>query len=138
MPENEKIPPSLKNIKKKITNSICETGDLTMWAKQGVLLLNTSLTVNEKKPNSHKKIWKQITDGIIQKISDQYNGLIFLLWGAEAYSKQKLIDRSKHHVLVSSHPSPLGCNKKMQEYESFNMCDHFNQCNDLLTEKIQF
>ena len=138
VPENTKIPPSLRNIKKKITNSICETGDLTLWAKQGVLLLNTSLTVNANKSNSHKKIWKYVIDEIIEKISDRYNGLVFLLWGAEALAKINLIDTSKHHILISSHPSPLGCNKKMKEYESFNECDHFNQCNTFLTQKIHF
>lgn len=141
VPNGVKIPPSLRNIFKKLgkyTKGV-KNGDLTHWAEQGVLLLNTSLTVTERYSNSHSKLWKPITDKIIKYISDKYSNIVFMLWGGDAYKKQQLIDASKHHILISSHPSPLGCNKKLKEFPSFNDCKHFEECNSLIDgEPINF
>ena len=87
---------------------------MSSWSKQGVLLLNTALTVNAHKSNSHKHIWGKTIDEILKTISNAYTGLVFMLWGANACTKKKFIDESKHHVLISSHPSPLGYKKKMK------------------------
>ena len=137
VPKSTKIPPSLRNILKKLNkyNKDILDGDLTHWARQGVLLLNTALTVRANKSNSHSKQWKYITDSIIKYLSDNFDNLIFILWGGNALKKKEWIDDNKHSVLVSSHPSPLGCSKPMKGYQSFNECDHFNECNRLLEEK---
>ena len=127
-----KIPPSLLNIYKELRDDIegftvPQHGNLSNWANQGVLLLNTVLTVEEGKANSHKgKGWEQFTDTVIMQISEHMQGLIFLLWGAPAQQKIKLIDTTKHHVLTSVHPSPLSA------YRGFLGCKHFSQANDLL------
>ena len=131
-PSNIKNPPSMQNILKEIENdlgkkSICEDGDLTPWAKQGVLLLNTILTVEEAKPKSHHNLgWEVFTDNIIKYISDNCEDTIFILWGSPAISKTKLIDRKKHHILTAPHPSPLS------SYRGFFGCKHFSQTNDIL------
>ena len=131
-PVNIKNPPSMQNILKEIQSdlgkkSICEDGDLTPWAKQGVLLLNTILTVEEAKPKSHHNLgWEVFTDNIIKYISDNCEDTIFILWGSPAISKTKLIDRKKHHILTAPHPSPLS------SYRGFFGCKHFSQTNDIL------
>ena len=131
-PANIKNPPSMQNILKEIQSdlgkkSICEDGDLTPWAKQGVLLLNTILTVEEAKPKSHHNLgWEVFTDNIIKYISDNCEDTIFILWGSPAISKTKLIDRKKHHILTAPHPSPLS------SYRGFFACKHFSQTNDIL------
>ena len=131
-PANIKNPPSMQNILKEIQSdlgkkSICEDGDLTPWAKQGVLLLNTILTVEEAKPKSHHNLgWEVFTDNIIKYISDNCEDTIFILWGSPAISKTKLIDRKKHHILTAPHPSPLS------SYRGFFGCKHFSQANDIL------
>ena len=131
-PANIKNPPSMQNILKEINSdlgkkSICEDGDLTPWAKQGVLLLNTILTVEEAKPKSHHNLgWEVFTDNIIKYISDNCEDTIFILWGSPAISKTKLIDRKKHHILTAPHPSPLS------SYRGFFGCKHFSQTNDIL------
>ena len=131
-PANIKNPPSMQNILKEINSdlgkkSICEDGDLTPWAKQGVLLLNTILTVEETKPKSHHNLgWEVFTDNIIKYISDNCEDTIFILWGSPAISKTKLIDRKKHHILTAPHPSPLS------SYRGFFGCKHFSQTNDIL------
>ena len=131
-PANIKNPPSMQNILKEIQSdlgkkSICEDGDLTPWAKQGVLLLNTILTVEEAKPKSHHNLgWEVFTDNIIKYISDNCEDTIFILWGSPAISKTKLIDRKKHHILTSPHPSPLS------SYRGFFGCKHFSQTNNIL------
>jgi len=107
-----KKPPSLSNIFKELQSDLGfpmpETGNLEPWAKQGVLLLNTSLSVREGEPGSHaKKGWEIFTDNIISIISKQKEGVIFLLWGNHAQEKEKLIDTTKHLVLKAAHPSPL-------------------------------
>ena len=131
-PANIKNPPSMQNILKEIQSdlgkkSICEDGDLTPWAKQGVLLLNTILTVEEAKPKSHHNLgWEVFTDNIIKYISDNCKDTIFILWGSPAISKTKLIDRKKHHILTAPHPSPLS------SYRGFFGCKHFSKTNEIL------
>lgn len=138
VPEGKKIPPSLRNIFKKLDRN-SESGDLTHWAEQGVLLLNTALTVRAHSSNSHSSQWRNITNDMIKYLSDKFDGIVFILWGGNAFSKAEFINKDKHHVLVSSHPSPLGCKKPMKGNSSFNDCDHFNQCNDILKPaKINF
>ena len=131
-PSNIKNPPSMQNILKEINDdlqkpSICIDGDLTFWAKQGVLLLNTVLTVEEAKAASHKNLgWEVFTDNIIKYISQNCENIIFLLWGTPAIKKSSLIDKNKHHILTSVHPSPLS------SYRGFFGCKHFSQTNDIL------
>jgi uracil-DNA glycosylase len=127
-----KKPPSLINIFKELKSDldcpIPETGNLEPWAKQGVLLLNTSLTVREGEPGSHaKKGWEQFTDKIISIISNKKEGVIFLLWGNHAQEKEKLIDATKHLVLKASHPSPLARG-------AFFGCKHFSKTNSQLIQ----
>jgi uracil-DNA glycosylase len=101
-------------------------GDLTIWAEQGVFLLNSILTVRHKEPGSHKSIgWQEFTDAVIKKISDEREGIVFLLWGNFAKKKIELIDESKHHVLMSAHPSPLAGNRFFNNH-------HFSQTNSIL------
>ena len=136
VPDGIKVPPSLKNIYKEMEDDLGITvnkdcGDLTHWAEQGVLLLNTALTVQQYKSNSHKKIWKNFTDYIIKKVSEENENIVFILWGRFAQSKKKLIDCEKHLVLEATHPSPLGANKG-----GFFGCKHFSKCNKHLGKKI--
>ena len=131
VPEGIEKPPSLVNIFKEIESELNtpmpQSGDLTGWAKQGVLLLNTVLTVHAHQANSHKdKGWEEFTDGIIKKISDGKKKVVFLLWGANARSKKPLIDGSKHCILESAHPSPLSA------YNGFFGNGHFIKSNEFL------
>ena len=124
-------PPSLENIFKELQSDIaCEkpkTGNLTKWAKEGVLLLNTSLSVREGAANSHSKCgWAWFTDSVIQLISEQKEKVVFILWGGNARSKKPLIDGTKHKILESVHPSPLSA------YSGFFGCKHFSRCNEYL------
>ena len=128
-----KKPPSLVNIFKEIYqdlgHDIPESGNLENWAQQGVLLLNATLTVRAKNPGSHqKKGWEKFTDACIQKLSSQRENLIFLLWGRYAQNKVALIDRSKHHILTASHPSPFSA------HYGFFGCGHFSKTNELLQQ----
>lgn len=128
-----KIPPSLKNIYKEIQNDIGNpipsSGNLAHWAEQGVLLLNSSLTVEESKPGSHQKFgWEHFTDTIIKTISNDKERVVFLLWGNFARSKASLIDSTRHLILEAPHPSPLSA------YTGFFGCKHFSQTNDYLTD----
>lgn len=116
VPDGIKPPPSLANIYKELHNDIGCTiptnGNLTKWAKQGVLLLNAMLTVEARQPASHqKKGWEQFTDAVIQQISDKKTGVVFILWGKYAQQKGRLIDSKKHYVLQSAHPSPFSVTK---------------------------
>lgn len=109
------LPPSLKNIYKEIKDDLGITepncGDLTKWAREGVLLLNTTLTVREHEANSHANCgWAWFTDGVIKIVSEKCNNVVFILWGRNARSKESLIDRQKHLVLQSAHPSPFSAN----------------------------
>ena len=132
-PANIKNPPSMVNILKEINDdlqkkSFCEDGDLTPWAKDGVLLLNTILTVEEGKPKSHHNLgWEIFTDNIIKYISDNKKDIVFILWGSPAIAKTKLIDTKKHHILSSPHPSPLS------SYRGFFGCKHFSKTNEILS-----
>lgn len=126
-----KIPPSLKNIFKELNQDlgfkIPTHGDLTSWAKQGVLLLNATLTVRAHEAGSHqKKGWETFTNNVIEKISLQKEDVIFLLWGKFAQQKEALIDTKKHHVLKAAHPSPFSA------YNGFYGCKHFSETNKLL------
>jgi len=126
-----KHPPSLRNIFKEIETDLGipypKSGNLTPWARRGVLLLNASLSVRAHQAGSHqKKGWEAFTDSIIQKISQEKEGVIFLLWGNFARKKASLIDRKKHHILESAHPSPLSA------YQGFFGCNHFSRTNALL------
>ena len=110
-----KLPPSLKNIYKELNDDlnikISNNGDLTCWAKEGVLLLNSVLTVEKDKPASHKNLgWQEFTDAIIRKINEKDTPVVFILWGKFAKSKKNLITNPKHLVIESSHPSPFSCN----------------------------
>jgi len=111
------IPPSLRNIYKELKTDIPGFvipghGDLTEWAEQGVLLLNASLTVRAATPGSHqKKGWETFTDAVIKKISDEKEGIVFILWGSFAQAKSELIDSKKHHIIKSPHPSPFSAER---------------------------
>ena len=125
-------PPSLVNIFKEIESDLGKpypaSGNLETWAEQGVLLLNAVLTVRAHQAGSHRsKGWEIFTDAVIRKLSDEREGLIFLLWGGFAKKKAALIDGSKHHVLTSGHPSPLSANKGYW-FEN----KHFSKTNELL------
>ena len=129
-----KKPPSLENIFKELKSDIgCDlpsSGNLTKWAKEGVLLLNTSLSVREHQANSHAKCgWAWFTDSVIKLISDQKENVVFILWGGNARSKKSLIDTTKHFILECAHPSPLSA------YNGFFGCKHFSKTNDYLLSK---
>ena len=134
VPEGVKTPPSLKNIYKEIESDIgkktVEGGNLEYWAKQGVLLLNSILTVVAHSPSSHRdKGWERFTDGIIKKISDEKEVVVFILWGNYAKSKSELIDQEKHFILKAPHPSPFSA------YSGFFGCRHFSKTNEYLISK---
>lgn len=130
-------PPSLKNIYKEIESDLgikkdFESGNLEAWAKQGVFLLNAILSVEASKPASHRdKGWEEMTDLIIQKLSDEREGLVFMLWGKFAESKAGMIDFTKHLILTAPHPSPFSVHK------GFFGCKHFSQCNEYLKKNGQ-
>ncbi len=129
----QRIPPSLINIFKEIEQDIGtkipNSPDLTRWAEQGVLLLNTTLTVRQGLAGSHQnRGWEEFTDGVIKKLSDTQNNLVFLLWGAYAQKKRELIDSRKHLILQSAHPSPFSAHK------GFLGNKHFSKTNQYLAE----
>lgn len=143
VPNNIKIPSSLTNIYKNLIkfNHISDKpkhGDLTNWALQGCLMLNTSLTTVEGLKGRHIKDWTKITDEIISYISNNKSNVIFVLWGAPALTKLKLIDLTKHKVSISSHPSGLSNTKPLKQYNSFNDTDHFKFINDNLDKPIDW
>lgn len=129
-------PPSLQNIFKELSDDVGFVppghGELTAWAKQGVLLLNTVLTVREGAPNSHKgKGWEIFTDRVISELNRKTTPVVFLLWGANARNKAKIITNPIHVKLETVHPSPLSA------YGGFFGCKHFSKCNEILTESGQ-
>ncbi|WP_285164611.1 uracil-DNA glycosylase [Shewanella goraebulensis] len=130
-----KTPPSLVNMYKELHQDIDgfdipTHGNLTQWAEQGVLLLNTVLTVEESKAHSHSKAgWETFTDNVMQCLNEREEPLIFVFWGAHAIKKGKLIDTVKHHVLTGPHPSPLSA------YRGFFGCQHFSKVNQLLKQQ---
>jgi uracil-DNA glycosylase len=128
-----KMPPSLVNIFKEIKNDLGKTipvnGDLGRWAEQGVLLLNATLTVRDSQPGSHQKQgWEDFTDAVIRTVSAEKEHVVFLLWGAFAQKKGEMIDRKKHLVLMSAHPSPFSAT-------GFFGCKHFSKTNEYLRGK---
>jgi uracil-DNA glycosylase len=132
--DNVRMPPSLVNIFKEIHDDlgkpIPQTGDLVRWSNQGVLLLNATLTVRASSPGSHQnKGWEIFTDAVIKEISDKKENVVFLLWGAYAQKKGEIIDRKKHLVLMSAHPSPFSANR------GFFGCKHFSKTNEYLKSK---
>lgn len=134
VPEGVPFPPSLQNIFKEIQLDLGKpmppTGDLTRWAEQGVLLLNATLTVRAHQAASHQRHgWEQFTDAAIRALNTERENLVFILWGGYARSKVQLIDRSRHLVLESVHPSPLSANRG-----GWFGNHHFSQCNAYLRE----
>ncbi len=130
------LPPSLKNIFKELKSDleipIPKDGNLTKWARQGVLLLNTTLTVRKGEAGSHQNQgWEMFTDSIIHAINNNKSNVVFLLWGKKAQEKEKLIDQQKHAVLKAAHPSPFSA------YNGFFGCKHFSKTNDLLLASKQ-
>lgn len=128
-----KFPPSLRNIFTEIQSdlgvAVPDSGDLTRWAKQGVLLLNATLTVRAHAAGSHQnKGWETFTDAVIRAVSDGRDNVVFMLWGSYAQSKAKLIDSTRHCVLKSAHPSPLSA------YRGFFGNHHFSICNQYLQQ----
>ncbi|MDK1312224.1 uracil-DNA glycosylase [Pseudoalteromonas ardens] len=127
-----KVPPSLANMYKELAQDIAgfqipNHGYLLPWAEQGVLLLNTVLTVEQGQAHSHKHLgWERFTDAVIEQLNQHTEGVIFLLWGAHAQKKGKAIDTQRHHVLHAPHPSPLSAHR------GFFGCQHFSQTNTLL------
>ena len=124
-------PPSLKNIYKELTEDIPgfrtpNHGNLESWARQGVLLLNSVLTVRESNPNSHKdKGWETFTGEVLSLVSSQCENVVFILWGNYAKKRKNLIDTKKHHILEGAHPSPLS-------FKLFTGCKHFSKTNEFL------
>ena len=131
--DNVKIPPSLRNIFAEINTDLDRimlptSGNLEHWAKQGVLLLNATLTVRKDEANSHKHLdWQKFTNAVIQKISEEKEHVVFMLWGSFAQKKIKFIDESKHFILQSGHPSPLSANRGFWFGNK-----HFSKSNDFL------
>jgi uracil-DNA glycosylase len=131
VPDGVKRPKSLTNIVRRIEQTLAvelgECTDLTPWARQGVLLLNSVLSVERGARNSHAgRGWERFTDALIEAVNQRCEGVVFLLWGNPAREKGALVDRTRHHVLETSHPSPLG------HWRGFNACNHFAEANALL------
>ncbi len=132
VPDGVRPPMSLANIFKEIEEDLgykpkIPGGNLTPWARQGVLLLNAVLTVEQGKPNSHKdKGWEQFTDAVIKHLNNRERGMVFMLWGKNAQAKQRLITNKQHLVLTAPHPSPLSA------YQGFFGCGHFGKANEFL------
>jgi len=130
-------PPSLMNMFKELSQDIPDfvipkSGELTSWAKQGVLLLNSVLTVEQGKAHSHaNKGWETFTDAVIKAVNDHQSNVVFLLWGSHAQKKAALLDSQKHNILRAPHPSPLSAHR------GFFGCRHFSQTNAILTETGQ-
>lgn len=133
VPSSQPVPPSLINIYKEIDADIGYhtnlSGSLRRWQKQGVLLLNTVLTVEAHRPKSHAgKGWETFTTEVVAYLNREREGLVFMLWGRDARNKKALIDTSRHLVLEAAHPSPLSA------YNGFFGCKHFSKCNEYLAE----
>jgi uracil-DNA glycosylase len=133
LPDQKDIPPSLVNIYTELKNDLgCDipnNGYLVKWAQQGVLLLNTVLTVRAHQANSHQgKGWEQFTDAIIRAVNEQDRPIVYMLWGRPAQMKKSMLNNPKHLILTAPHPSPLSA------YRGFFGCKHFSQANQFLIE----
>jgi len=133
VPRGVKVPPSLLNIYKELKADVGVSapghGDLSVWTRQGVFLLNAMLTVERNRPQSHQNIgWQTFTDAVIRTLSERREGLVFMLWGNFARKKKALIDAERHLILESAHPSPLAGN-------AFSGCRHFSKANAYLESK---
>lgn len=133
---NQPLPPSLRNIFKELASDLQRpppiNGDLTHWAKQGVLLLNTVLTVEASQANSHKgRGWEIFTDEVIKSLNNAPQPIVFLLWGSQAQAKSSLINNPKHTILSAPHPSPLSAHR------GFFGCNHFSKTNQILVDNNQ-
>ena len=134
VPSGLPIPPSLRNIFKEIDDDLrlpeplqANCGDLFAWAEQGVLLLNSVLSVEHAQAAAHQgRGWEQFTDVLVSRLAEQRQGLVFLLWGSYAQKKGRLVDNRRHHLLLAPHPSPLSA------YRGFFGCKHFSQTNKIL------
>ena len=139
---NNNIPPSLRNIAKELKNDLdLELKDYSLenWAKQGILLLNASLSVIQSKPSSQMKLWNHFTDFIINELNNCEHAIIFVAWGAFAHNKLKNINLNKHNIIISSHPSPLSVFKQYKNYPAFSGSKPFSKINEILkknNEKI--
>ncbi len=134
VPHGIPVPPSLQNIYKELETDLglapLAHGDLSGWARQGVLLLNAVLTVEAHKAGSHQgQGWEQFTDKVVSVINEKKDGVVFMLWGSYAQKKGAVIDRKRHLVLTAPHPSPLSA------YRGFLGCRHFSQCNEYLQSR---
>lgn len=133
VPDGVALPPSLVNIYKELSTDlgipVPKSGNLEKWARQGVLLLNATLTVRANQAGSHQRHgWENFTDEVIRQLSARHTGLVFILWGSYAQAKEALIDTSRHYVLKAVHPSPLSV------YRGFFGCRHFSKTNELLLQ----
>ncbi len=142
VPDGIKIPPSLRNIYKELQRdtgmTIPDSGNLESWAKQGVLLLNASLTVRAAEANSHSKQgWLTFTNACIQQINQQKQGVVFLAWGRFAHNVCSVVDTSKHCVIKTSHPSPLGASKTGKDFTAFLGSSCFSLANEYLQQQGQ-
>ena len=131
-----RLPPSLKNIYKELNSDlgieIPKHGDLTKWAKQGVLLLNSVLTVEKDKPGSHRNMgWEEYTDSVIREISEEKEHIVFILWGKYAESKRDLIDERKHLIISSPHPSPFSARRGFFGSKPFSRCNAYLKRNHI-------
>ena len=128
VPDGVKLPPSLRKIYKEIGEDLCkpmpESGDLTRWAEQGVFLLNTTLTVRDAKPNSHKRLkWQKFTDAAIKALSEHREHIVFMLWGNDAKKKERLIDTNRHRIIKSYHPAARV--KEIFKEHPFSLCNAY-------------
>lgn len=133
LPEQKEIPPSLQNIYKELSDDlnccIPDNGYLEKWAKQGVLMLNTVLTVRAHQANSHKgQGWETFTDAVIRAVNEQNRPIVYMLWGRPAQSKIPMLTNPNHRILKAPHPSPLSA------YKGFFGCKHFSQANEFLKQ----
>jgi len=136
-----KTPPSLVNIKKELKTDVnreLASSTLEQWARQGVLLLNTALTVREHCASSHMKVWRDFTDYIINYINEETEGVVFLAWGAFAHNRLEQVNTEKHHLLVSSHPSPLSATRSYKQFPKFIGSKPFSRINSLLKREIHW
>lgn len=141
--DNTSHPSSLRNIfcnlvKFKHLKQYPKSGDLTSWSKQGVLMINTAFTVLENEKLAHANIWNVFSNKLLSYISQNRKKVVWVLWGSYALSKKEIIKNPKHKFVISSHPSGLSCNKKLNSYKEFVNQDHFSEVNNFLKNKIDW